>query len=640
MEVTQKPFNRKKPDQLVYLELGSGNGGMLLSIAEDGFRFRAVSPLRADGLMPFAFSLDGHQRLQGIGEVEWLEDDGKSGGMRFVEVSPDFRAALNQWLALDSSRGKSAREVTPAAATPLDTMEKIREELRRGYPQRPATASAHKEPGEASSDVAALKQPSPQKAVSESQPQPAQPAGESTGGSQLRTDRKYPAEQVRERTTEKEQERPNFRQPAPTSSAERQPGNHSPSRPIRSNPDRNRSPEQRSQPFYPPPFTHSAESEPESPAETEKASSAFLKKPASAPVSPPAENPSTLAGFGASQQAVPAAPEPTRSREDAHASTEALRRPFRQESRSSRPERVKSSERPYIPPPVDESFEAAWERAKLTAPPESPHLSRAAAGSIIGVALAVILGALAFNFRQDIGTLVIDLGQKISGEHRTSVPSSQPDSGAKTESQTPANAGTSETSSPNRADTAAGTAGVSTQLPAGSSNPVNSHEAAAGASHDSGSVTHDVPSGSSGTNVTRGSSPAASTSGTANRTSGGAAVGSVPPPISAGSGTNPAASSAIGTEPGSGEQEFNAAREMLKGDHRHRDLSSAVNLLWAGVRKGYVPAEVTLADLYRRGDGVEKNCDQAQVLLVAASKKGSPEARQLLEKMAEEGCSE
>jgi len=63
-----------------------------------------------------------------------------------------------------------------------------------------------------------------------------------------------------------------------------------------------------------------------------------------------------------------------------------------------------------------------------------------------------------------------------------------------------------------------------------------------------------------------------------------------------------------------------------------------VDLLWAGVRKGYVPAEVTLADLFRRGDGVEKNCDQARVLLVAASKKGSLDARQMLEHMAEQGC--
>jgi len=88
----------------------------------------------------------------------------------------------------------------------------------------------------------------------------------------------------------------------------------------------------------------------------------------------------------------------------------------------------------------------------------------------------------------------------------------------------------------------------------------------------------------------------------------------------------------------SGQQEFNQARDMLRGEHRQRDLWHAVDLLWAGVRKGYVPAEVTLADLYRRGDGVEKNCDQAQVLLVAASRKGSPEARRMLEQMAETPC--
>jgi len=87
-----------------------------------------------------------------------------------------------------------------------------------------------------------------------------------------------------------------------------------------------------------------------------------------------------------------------------------------------------------------------------------------------------------------------------------------------------------------------------------------------------------------------------------------------------------------------GQNEFNAARDILRGKNRQQDLSRAVDLLWSGVRKGYVPAEVTLADLFRRGDGVEKNCDQARVLLVAASKKGSTDAREMLEKMAEQGC--
>src|ERR1700720_5019519 len=58
MALGHQDFTQKKPDQLVYLELGVGNGGMLLTISEDGFRFRAVTPVRANTSMPFAFSLD------------------------------------------------------------------------------------------------------------------------------------------------------------------------------------------------------------------------------------------------------------------------------------------------------------------------------------------------------------------------------------------------------------------------------------------------------------------------------------------------------------------------------------------------------------------------------------------------------
>src|SRR5258708_21524407 len=140
MAVGHEDFTQKKPDQLVYLELGVGNGGMLLTISEDGFRFRAVTPVRANTSMPFAFSLDGRNRLEGEGTVEWVEEDGRSGGLRFTEVSPEFHATLGAWLNSDVSH-QAGREVTPDAATPLDTMEQIRQELRAGYPQRPADAT-------------------------------------------------------------------------------------------------------------------------------------------------------------------------------------------------------------------------------------------------------------------------------------------------------------------------------------------------------------------------------------------------------------------------------------------------------------------------------------------------------------------
>src|SRR5258708_12878652 len=142
MEVSQKPFTQKKPVQLVYLELGASNGGMLLSISEDGFRFRAVTPLRLNLQVPFAFSLDGNDRLEGSGAIEDLEEDGKSGGIRFTEVSDEFRASLRSWLVSQPSATFTGREATPAASTPLDTMEKIRHELRNGHRGSPWPAAA------------------------------------------------------------------------------------------------------------------------------------------------------------------------------------------------------------------------------------------------------------------------------------------------------------------------------------------------------------------------------------------------------------------------------------------------------------------------------------------------------------------
>src|SRR5258708_1914613 len=121
MPVGHPDFTQKKPLQLVYLELGVGNGGMLLSISEDGFRFRAVSPVHAETIMPFAFSLDGRNRLEGEGTVAWVEEGGKSGGMRFTEVSQEFRATLSPSLCSDFSHHPGP-EITTAAPAPPATL--------------------------------------------------------------------------------------------------------------------------------------------------------------------------------------------------------------------------------------------------------------------------------------------------------------------------------------------------------------------------------------------------------------------------------------------------------------------------------------------------------------------------------------
>jgi TPR repeat protein len=72
-----------------------------------------------------------------------------------------------------------------------------------------------------------------------------------------------------------------------------------------------------------------------------------------------------------------------------------------------------------------------------------------------------------------------------------------------------------------------------------------------------------------------------------------------------------------------GAAELSIALQYLRAGGRQADSQVAVKWLWAAVEKGNTKAAMLLADLYAWGRGVPQNCDQARVLLIAASKRGS-----------------
>jgi hypothetical protein len=84
-----------------------------------------------------------------------------------------------------------------------------------------------------------------------------------------------------------------------------------------------------------------------------------------------------------------------------------------------------------------------------------------------------------------------------------------------------------------------------------------------------------------------------------------------------------------------GQEEYLQALQILRTPSRASEVPAAVQLLWAAVKKGNTNAEVDLAELFRKGRGVVKNCDQTRILLSAAARKGSAEARKRLEAFVE-----
>ena len=87
-----------------------------------------------------------------------------------------------------------------------------------------------------------------------------------------------------------------------------------------------------------------------------------------------------------------------------------------------------------------------------------------------------------------------------------------------------------------------------------------------------------------------------------------------------------------------GGTELANALQYLSGDEGRSEPAVAVKWLWAAEKKGNPQATLLLANLYAWGRGVPQNCEQARVLLIAASNRGSMEAAQQLQDMESDGC--
>src|SRR5262249_4198184 len=87
-----------------------------------------------------------------------------------------------------------------------------------------------------------------------------------------------------------------------------------------------------------------------------------------------------------------------------------------------------------------------------------------------------------------------------------------------------------------------------------------------------------------------------------------------------------------------GLSDFRAADAALRQAHTPEDVAHAATMLWAAVTNGSSDAEVELADVYGRGVGVRRNCQQALILLNAAREHSNPRADQESDTLRSYGC--
>jgi hypothetical protein len=88
-----------------------------------------------------------------------------------------------------------------------------------------------------------------------------------------------------------------------------------------------------------------------------------------------------------------------------------------------------------------------------------------------------------------------------------------------------------------------------------------------------------------------------------------------------------------------GAEELAMAERYLSGTNgQQRNSAQAANWLWKSMAKHNASATVLLSDLYLKGDGVSKNCDQARVLIDSAARNGVKEAGERLRHLQAFGC--
>jgi len=148
----KRRVERTRTDQLLYVELGTGNGGILLDVSEEGCGFLSIAPVW-DPQPHFAFSIGAGRKIQGDGKVVWVDKSKKLGGLRFVNASPAFRQQVRAWLAQPKVE---APQPEPKATSQANILEPI--EPRSNQP-KPIGAK----PIEAKSIEAAVDSPAKQR---------------------------------------------------------------------------------------------------------------------------------------------------------------------------------------------------------------------------------------------------------------------------------------------------------------------------------------------------------------------------------------------------------------------------------------------------------------------------------------------
>src|ERR1700674_1245012 len=98
-DVHKRRAARQRIETLAYADLGPDNGGFSINVSEMGMAFQGIQPLEKHEVICIKFKLPGmNEVVETKGQVIWLNDLGKGGGLEFIDLAEESRLLINHWL--------------------------------------------------------------------------------------------------------------------------------------------------------------------------------------------------------------------------------------------------------------------------------------------------------------------------------------------------------------------------------------------------------------------------------------------------------------------------------------------------------------------------------------------------------------
>src|ERR1700737_962937 len=143
MPVQERRRNpRVKLNELAYINLDSGNGGIVLDVSRGGFGLQLAAPLVDMNTIRFRLSISEIDEVEATGEVVWKDITRKRIGVRVTHLPVEIRKQVQTWLGTQPQTSSEWRAALAGAEIPVKTL--ATDEIASGLSERNNMLSAEK----------------------------------------------------------------------------------------------------------------------------------------------------------------------------------------------------------------------------------------------------------------------------------------------------------------------------------------------------------------------------------------------------------------------------------------------------------------------------------------------------------------